>query len=139
MYPNMKPHVLLSLRASMNDFLLPRFSDSAVRTVTPCSTNLAVAIALSRSVSLFDVAGKSSNMKVDIPAQPIVATPSTINNHRQPRRPWAPSKPPVMAPASNPPNAPERMAAEMNTANLLDCSSLLSFRVTCQQMVLNLG
>lgn len=43
-------------------------------------------------------------------------TPSTMNSHRQPRMPCAPSSPPVMAPANSPPNAPDAMAADMKMA-----------------------
>ena len=43
-------------------------------------------------------------------------------SHLHPSNPCAPSSPPVMAPAMMPPNAPDRTAAEIYTANRFDCS-----------------
>jgi hypothetical protein len=54
-----------------------------------------------------------------------VKAPSMINSQRHPRIPSAPSIPLAIAPASKPPNAPARIAAEMYTENLLLCSSFL--------------
>lgn len=45
--------------------------------------------------------------------------------YRHPLIPIAPSRPPVIAPARSPPKAPDKMAADMKTANRRDCSFLL--------------
>lgn len=125
MYPKMNPHVLQSFKANQKDCRLPTLPPSALRTVTPSSLKRALAICLSRGVSLLEVNGKSGRMKIAMKAQPTVATPSTMNSHRQPRMPWAPSRPPEIAPANKPPKAPDKMAAEIKMAKRLDCSSFL--------------
>ena len=117
--------VLQSMIARRKDFALPILSSPSTCVRTPPSRRRAMAIARSRSVSRFVLAGKSSKMKYATIAHTMVAAPSTMNNHRHPRRPAVPSIPPVIAPARRPPNAPLRIAADMYTPKRFDCSSFL--------------
>lgn len=79
-YPKMKPQVLQSFKANQKDLVLVVLGPSSDLTVTPSSSSRAMAMARSRSVNLFEVAGKSRRIKPEIAAQPMVATPDcTIN------------------------------------------------------------
>lgn len=104
----------------------PRRGSSSVWTACDSSCSLRTASSLSASLNFLSevLAGKSGRTKAERAATPTVAAPSTMKSQRQPATPWAPSSPEVMEPASSPPKAPERMAAEMYTAKRLLCSRL---------------
>jgi hypothetical protein len=138
----MRPPTRQSVIAITKDFLFPILSSPSVCVLTPPSCSLAIAISRSRSVRPLLFAGKSRRMKPAMSAHPTVAAPSTMKSlpkvvsyqqyvdnigsyHLHPRIPYLPSSPPVMAPASRPPKAPDRIAADIYIANRLDCSSRL--------------
>lgn len=123
-YPITKAQVRRSLEATLQAPMLLKCSVASV-VETFCLASRATAICRSRSDRLRVVAGKSGRMNIDTIAKPIVITPSIMKSHRQPRIPWAPSRPLTIPAAIKPPNAPERTAAEINTPNLLDCSVCL--------------
>lgn len=112
-YPIVNIQVLQSAmarRKASRDAILRTFLS---RDTTSSLCSRATATNLWRAVNLFDVSGKSSRIKLETIAKNIVTAPSTTNNQRQPRRPRAPSRPSTIAAARRPPNAPERIAAEI--------------------------
>lgn len=75
--------------------------------------NRATAMLRCRSENRLEVAGKSGRTKAAIIATPTVAAPSTMKSQRHPLIPCTPSNPFTMTAARRPPNAPDKMAAEI--------------------------
>lgn len=132
MYPAVSSQVLQFVKATRMAWAAVRWRLSSVLISTSSLLRRFTASSRSSSERYRVVVGKLGRTKVAMMAQLMVATPSTIcarcqllhvfrggkalcpltKSQRQPAMPWAPSRLPVMAPDTMPPNAPESTAAE---------------------------